>query len=106
MRSSLAVAAACAALLVGSLGTRVSGSTGPIPVNCDRACLEGLIDQYLAAVVAHDPSKLPLSKDVKYSENDQMLAVGDGFWKTASGVGNYQHVFAAPELGQVATMGT
>jgi hypothetical protein len=60
MRSALAVAAACAALLVGSLGTRVSGSTGPIPLDCNRACLEGLIDQYLKAVVAHDPSKLPL----------------------------------------------
>ena len=57
MRSTLAVAAACAALLVGSLGARVSGSTGPIPLDCNRACLEGLIDQYLKAVVAHDPSK-------------------------------------------------
>ena len=106
MRSTLGVAAACAALLVGSLGTRVSGSTGPIPLNCDRACLEGVIDQYLAAVVAHDPKRLPLSADVKYTENNQVLEVGDGFWKTAQGVGSYRHVFADPEFGQVAMMGT
>ena len=106
MRSALAVAAACAALLVGSLGTRVSGSTGPIPLDCNRACLEGLIDQYLKAVVAHDPSKLPLSKDVMYTENNQAIEVGDGFWKTAQGLGNYRHVFADPEFGQVAMMGT
>lgn len=31
---------------------------GPIPVDCDRACLEGLVDQCLAAVVAHDPKRL------------------------------------------------
>jgi len=106
MRSTLAVAAACAALLLGSLGVRVSGSTGPIPLDCNRACLEGLIDQYLKAVVAHDPSKLPLSKDVMYTENNQVIDVGDGFWKTAQGLGNYRHVFADPEFGQVAMMGT
>ena len=106
MRSTLAVAAVCAALLVGSLGTRVSGSTGPIPLDCNRACLENLIDQYLKAVVAHDPSKLPLSKDVMYTENNQVIEVGDGFWKTAQGLGNYRHVFADPEFGQVAIMGT
>jgi hypothetical protein len=106
MRSTLAVAAVCAALLVGSLGTRVSGSTGPIPLDCNRACLENVIDQYLKAVVAHDPSKLPLSKDVMYTENNQVIEVGDGFWKTAQGLGNYRHVFADPEFGQVAMMGT
>src|SRR4029078_3267468 len=96
MRSTLGVAAVYAGLLVGSLATRVSGSTGPIPLNCNRACLEGLIDQYVAAVVAHDPSKLPLSEDVKYSENYQMVKVGDGFWKTASEIGNYKRIFADP----------
>ena len=106
MRSTLTVLAIATVLVTGSFTVRVSGSTGPIPLNCDRACLEGLIDQYLAAVVAHDPSKLPLSKDVKYSENYQMLQVGDGFWKTASGIGSYKHVFADPEFGQVAMMGT
>ncbi|HEY1306617.1 MAG TPA: hypothetical protein VGF24_23850 [Vicinamibacterales bacterium] len=106
MRSTLAALAVAAAVCVGSLSTKVSGSTGPIPLNCDRACLENLIDQYLKAVVAHDPSKLPLSEDVKYSENYQMLKVGDGFWKTAEGTGNYRHVFADPEFGQVAMMGT
>jgi hypothetical protein len=106
MRSRLAVAAASVALLVGSLGVRVSGSTGPIPLDCNRACLESLIDQYLKAVVAHDPSRLPLSKDVMYTENNQVIDVGDGFWKTAQGLGNYRHVFADPEYGQVAMMGT
>src|SRR4030095_5519875 len=106
MRPALTTLAVATALLSASFTARVSGSTGPILLNCNRACLEGLIDQYLAAVVAHDPSKLPLSEDVKYSENYQMLKVGDSFWKTASGIGNYKHVFADPEAGQVAMMGT
>jgi hypothetical protein len=51
----------------------VSGSTGPIPLDCNRACLEGVIDQYLKALVAHDPKMLPLSADVKFTENGQPL---------------------------------
>jgi hypothetical protein len=94
-------------VLAGSqLAPNAHAELGPIPLKCGRACLEGLIERYLDAVVAHDPSKLPLSKDVKYTENDQLMEVGDGFWKTAEGRGNYTHIFADPEFGQVAYMGT
>jgi hypothetical protein len=85
---------------------RVDGSTGPIPLNCNRACLEGLVNQYLTALAAHDPKGLPLSADVMYTENDQVMQIGDGFWKTVEGRGNYTHIFADPEGGQVAYMGT
>ena len=106
MRSTLAILALAGALVSGAFVAEMAGSTGPIPLDCDRACLETLVDQYLAAVVAHDPSRLPLSSDVMYTENDQVMKVGDGFWKTAGGIGNYRHVFADPEFGQVALMGT
>lgn len=110
MRSTLAVfavlVALAAALLMSSLTPKADASTGPIPLNCDRACLENLVNQYLAALVAHDPKRLPLSQDVMYTENDQVMSVGDGFWKTAGGIGNYKHYFADPEFGQVAFMGT
>jgi hypothetical protein len=85
---------------------RAQAATGPIPLNCDRACLENLVNEYLAAVVAHDPKQLPFSQDVRYTENDQRMEIGDGFWKTAEAVGNYKHYFADPEFGQVAFMGT
>jgi hypothetical protein len=81
-------------------------STGPIPLNCDRACLEGVVNQYLAALAARDPKRLPLSADLKYSENDQMMQIGDGFWKTVESVGNYKHIFTDPDAGQVVFMGT
>jgi len=107
MRGALtSLALAAAGVFAAQAVVPVGASTGPIPLNCDRACLEGLVSQYLAAVVAHDPSRLPLSEDVMYTENDQVMKVGDGFWKTAAGVGNYKHVFADPEFGQVALMGT
>jgi len=40
----------------------------PVPADCNRACLEGLMEQYIAALLEHDPKRLPLSADVKYSE--------------------------------------
>lgn len=106
MRSLFTALVMTVACLTAFPAVRVNGSTGPISPDCDRACLEKLVDQYLAALVAHDSSRVPISEDVMYTENDQVLKVGDGFWKTAQGVGNYRHVFADPEFGQVALMGT
>ena len=97
---------AAALLLVPLTAPNARASLGPIPANCDRACLEGVMNQYLAAVAAHDPKRLTLSADIRYSENDQMMELGDGFWKTVESVGNYKHIFADPESGQVGFMGT
>jgi hypothetical protein len=110
MRSGivLIVLVATATLLVApSLAPNAEAfGIGPIPLNCNRACLEDVVDQYLAAVVAHDPGRAPLSEDVMYTENSQVMDIGDGFWKTAQERGNYTHIFADPEFGQVAFMGT
>src|SRR2546425_13270998 len=90
------------AIVTGNMAPRADAATGPIPLNCNRACLENLDDQYLAAVVAHDPRRLPLSREGKYTENDQVMEVGDGFWKTAEGRRYYPDLFAQPEFRQVA----
>lgn len=110
MRSAFVITGAAAivaaAAFSGYITPKARASTGPIPLNCNRACLEDVLNQYLAALVAHDPKRLPLSADVMYTENDQQLDIGDGFWKTVEGVGNYKHICADPEAGQVAMMGT
>jgi hypothetical protein len=110
MRSTLvalsALAIVVAVVMAGYFVPRAQAATGPIPLNCNRTCLENLVNQYLDALAAHDPKRLPLSTDVKYSENDQLMDVGDGFWKTVERRGNYTHIFADPEFGQVAYMGT
>ena len=51
---------------------------------CDRACLTGIADAYLAALVAHDPSRAPMAPNAKFTEQAQVLAVGEGLWKTAA----------------------
>ena len=101
-----AVCCLAMAMMAGNLSP-VVGAVGPIPTNCDRACLEGLATQYLAALVAHDPKRLPLAADVKYTEQDQVMDVGDGFWGTATQIGGYRHCFADPteeQIGCIVTM--
>jgi hypothetical protein len=81
----------------------VSRQAGAQP--CDRACLTGVIDQYLAALVAHDPSRLPLSPQVKFTEDTAPLQVGQGLWRTISGVGPYKHYFVDTTAGQAGFIG-
>jgi hypothetical protein len=74
--------------------------------SCDRACLEGFMNQYLDAMVAHDASHLPVTPTVKFTEDDVVLKLGDGLWGTASARGAYKEYFDDPEEGQVAFFGT
>jgi hypothetical protein len=109
MRRNFFLAAAMGRLLVGALVVRpsIAGApgTGPSSSTCDRACLNGFVDQYLAALVARDPSRLPLAKTVKYTENGQPLKLGDGMWGVANGLGDYKLYFADPQAGEVGFMG-
>ena len=73
---------------------------------CDRTCLNNFVDQYLDAVVAHDPSRLPVTKYVKFTENGQKLELGDGFWRTATAKGTYKFYVDDPQAGQVGFEGT
>jgi hypothetical protein len=72
---------------------------------CDRACLEGLVERYLAALVAGDPSSLTVSDGARFVENSQLVAPGDGAWQTIDGLGRYRHVISDPDTGQVAFFG-
>ena len=72
---------------------------------CDRDCLTGIAEQYLDALVAKDPSKLPLANaTVKFTENGQRLRLGDGFWNSVSGRGTYKIHLPDTTLNQVATI--
>jgi hypothetical protein len=72
---------------------------------CDRACLQGFVDQYLKAIVAHDPSRLPLARNARYTENGQTLKMNDGMWRVATAVGDKNLYFADPRSGQVGWRG-
>lgn len=52
---------------------------------CDRDCLIKATDQYLAALVAHDPKAAPLTENVAFVENIKKLKPGEGLWKSITG---------------------
>jgi hypothetical protein len=98
-------------ILAGSLaaqgrGGRGPGGAPPAPGPCDRACLEGFINQYLDALVAHNAFGLPLAQKVKFSENDQLLDLGDGLWNVTTDIGSYKLYVSDPQSGQVGFFGT
>ena len=76
------------------------------PGACDRACLESTVDQFLDAFVEHDPTLVPLTRTVKYTENGQRLPVGDGSWRTMVAKGTYRLFVSDVKAGQVAFIGT
>jgi hypothetical protein len=86
-------------LLVSSMVYAQGGS-------CDRSCLEGFVDRYLDAVIAHDPKLVPLARNVKFTENGVRREIGDAHWKTVTGKGTYRLFVTDPEAGQVAFIGT
>src|SRR5262245_65851425 len=74
--------------------------------SCDRACLTGLLDRYVDALVARDSSRLPLAANMKFTENGQRLVLGDGLWHTVTGKGGYRLDMVDVEAGQAILMGT
>jgi len=55
---------------------------------------------YLAALVAHDPSAVPFDRYVKYTQNTAEIPVGFGLWETASGGPSEFQIYAADPVNQ------
>ncbi len=86
-------AVAASLVLGGSASAAPIG--GAVAPACDRACMTGLVDRYLAALVRHDPAGLPLNRDVKFTENSARLNVGhEGLWVAASEAPTGFHIYA------------
>ena len=92
---------ACAALVsIAGSGSAFAQSA------CDRACLGGMLDQYLAAVVAHDKSKAPLAIGFRQTENAINAAPGKGVWQSVTALGKVQRRYFDPVAGQAGYYGT
>ncbi|MGH9687661.1 MAG: hypothetical protein ACRD5K_11280 [Candidatus Acidiferrales bacterium] len=72
---------------------------------CDRHCLDEMMDRFRAALIAHDPSLLPMASQVRYTENGQVLKIGDGLWGTLTGWGSYKLYIDDPEDGEAGFVG-
>jgi hypothetical protein len=88
--------------------TSVFGQTFPDAapvVDCDRACLTVIANQFLDGLVAHDPARIPWADSVRFTENNVPLAIGDGIWGTITGLGNYKLYVADETNGEIGFFG-
>jgi hypothetical protein len=92
------------AFAVLMLGFSIVGNTAA-KIACDRQCLAGFMTTYLNALITHDSSKLPVTKDVKYTENGVRLNLTDGLWNTASAMPTYRLDVIDEEAGSVGLLG-
>jgi hypothetical protein len=76
------------------------------PQTCDRACLRTMLDQYLAAVIKHDPGAAPLVVGFRQTENAVNVRPGNGVWKSVTGLGKVQRRYLDPVSSQAAYYGT
>jgi hypothetical protein len=102
-KSSLVRATAC---LFVAMALACVPAFAPAAGRCDRDCLKGLMDGYLAALAAHDPSRLATTRDVRFTENTNRMALGDGLWRTVDGLGPFRLYIEDPATRQVAFYGT
>jgi hypothetical protein len=72
---------------------------------CDRACLTGILDQYVNAMAANDARKASFASNIKYTENAARLPLNEGLWFTAAGLTNYKVVLADPQGSAAAFVG-
>jgi len=72
---------------------------------CDRACLKSSLDQYLQAVMKHDPSAAPLFLGYRHTENALLVKLGEGAWKSVTAIGTVDRRYYDPVSGQAAFFG-
>ncbi|MBN2419362.1 MAG: hypothetical protein JXL81_08260, partial [Deltaproteobacteria bacterium] len=65
-----------------------------------REELVNLMDQYLAALVNHDPAGVPLADNVKLVQNTKPTPIGEGLWKTATKLPSDFKIYVADPAGE------
>jgi hypothetical protein len=87
-------------LLLANSPLFAAPKTNKLPTHCDRTCLINTMDNYVAALVAHDPSRIPLSPRVEFVENTVPMQPGDGLWKTADGLPTTFKIYVPDPISQ------
>ena len=73
---------------------------------CDRACLIGHLRDHMKALAARDPSQVRLAPNVRFTENNVFIPVGEGLWGTVDKVDATGLEAADPSTGNAAWFGS
>lgn len=61
-----------------------------VDAECDRECLTEFITQYLDAMIENDPESLPVSDDVRFTEDCEEMELGEGLWESITDLDSYR----------------
>jgi len=100
LRKTLGIVSLLSVIFVGR------AQTGAGQAACDRTCLRQMLDQYMTAIVKHDPAAAPLVVGFRQTENAINVRPGNGVWKTVTALGKVQRRYLDPVSGQAAYFGT
>ena len=108
MLKPLLLAASAAATFAGGPAFAQAAGEDNALVNpsCDRACLLGNLESYMAALAAGDAARLPLADDVVFTENDVPISLDRGLWSTVTAVDKVGLEAADPITGNAAWFGS
>ena len=83
----LALLTLCTWIAAGLFSSVAVAQTGAA---CDRECLAGFVTQYMTAMLAHKPESLPVTANVKFTEDCKEIRLGEGEWKHITGLTDYR----------------
>jgi hypothetical protein len=89
-----------------ALAALLLGSTNAFAATCDRACLTTVLDQYLTALVKHDPAAAPLALGFRQTDNAVVVLTDEGLWRSATGLGKLDRRYYDTTTEQAAYFGT
>ncbi|MFC3102118.1 hypothetical protein [Altererythrobacter lauratis] len=101
---------AAAALLLSTASPTLAQAPGEASAVPDRSCLYecliGHVRAHMAALEARDPAALPLAPGVMFTENNVVLPVGAGLWRTVVDVDDNGLAVADETTGHAAWFGS
>ena len=72
---------------------------------CDRTCLNTMMDRFVAAVTAKDPTRAPLWVGFRETVNSVVTPAGEGVWQTVTAFDPNDRRYFDPESGNAALLG-
>jgi hypothetical protein len=92
-RNTLLVLAVLLPAVFFGLTAAGAANTAPAPAAkgaCDRECLSGFVTTYLDALIAHKPEALPVTADLRFTEDCKEIKLGEGAWKRITRLQGYR----------------
>lgn len=73
--------------------------------SCDRPCMTGVLDSYLAAMMRNDPGAAPITRNLRGTENGHEVKTGEGLWRSLRSLDRLQRRYVDPDQHQAAYYG-